>query len=1353
MFFGGSQVDKTKKYNIGLDIGTESVGWAVTDPDTFKVLRVGKNKLWGVRLFEEGQTAEVRRNFRSNRRRYDRRRQRILYLQELFGKEMEKIDNSFFVRLKDGFLNIDDKTINKGKISKKFKYNLFIDENFNDSHFYKKYPTIYHLRYELMYKPVDDLRLIYLAMHHIIKYRGNFLKEGKKIDVNNIDIVGKLEEIFKEIEQNCDDIFTYEYNVNCEKIKDILIDKNSRKIEKQKLIVDELGSFIEDKDSCKNIAALMVGLKSNLLDIFCCVAEDSEQLNKCKISFDGTDFEDNLGELEEILDKNIELINLFKELYDDIYLNNLFKDSKEATISYVMIERFNKHKEDKRLLKSFLDDEDKKKIFGRNGIYNKYVKQSRECNYELFTKELRKILNKYTECDIKTRILFDLDSSNFLPKITDTSNGRYPYQLNLNELNKIIETQGEKFPFLKQRLGDENCYKIEKLLTFRIPYYVGPLNRNINRKDSKAWIIKNNDEKITPYNFEKVVNRIESANQFIKRMTSNCTYLYEEKAMPANSLLYSKFKVLNELKQIRINGKKIDKDLEYRLLNDLFLRCSKVTDKLLKKYLIEIKYPCASDLIDITGYSNELGFANNLKPYIDFMKIFDLEYIYNNEEVIENMIEWITIFEDKKILKQKINIEYPLFDECIVNKICNLNYKGWSALSRRLLTDVYYVDKVTKEKSNIIELMEETNANFMQILFDKRYKFQNKINKLNFSDDINKITIEDIQNLSTSPANKRGIWQAIKIVNEIVEIIGFPPQHIYIEMAKGNSVKKRTDSRNNKLLNLYNKCSTDIDRFNELYSNLQNCDKLDKDKYFLYYLQQGKCLYTGKELSLGDLDKCEIDHIIPRSLIKDDSLDNRALVLRQENQNKGNLSILPDRVRNSYVIGFWKQLKDNKFISEKKYNNLMRSEFREIDIEGFINRQLVETRQITKHVAALLNDLYDSDKNVGSEDTVVQFINANISHNYRDKYELYKFRQLNNFHHAHDAYLVAVLGSYKTKLFNNVDIKEFIYTYKDKNNNSDSNNKCYGLIIDSIEKNIYNSNGEIVFAANNFKEIVCNNLYNQDILVTRKVEFKTGEFYNQTIYKKGKGKISLKKGLDPNKYGGYNSVVCSYLMFIKYVEKGTEKRKLVGIPIMYTVGNNSSEQIDRYIKETLKVNSYEILKDKIPFNSLIKYNGNYCFIKGYTGGYVELCNAQELKLSKKEQIEYKKLLYYIFNNISDDDNKVMFANQIDDFFNIIISKIRDNYPLYNNELNLLVKLRDSSSYMDLTFEDKKNLIIELINMLATNSTNAKLEFLKTKTGIGFVNSFGKKNGLSIKNFVLCTQSVTGIKESDLYYGI
>ena len=74
-----------KPYSIGLDIGTNSVGWAVVNDDykvPAKKMRVSgdadrshiKKNLLGTLLFDDGNTAESRRLKRTARRRYTRRR-------------------------------------------------------------------------------------------------------------------------------------------------------------------------------------------------------------------------------------------------------------------------------------------------------------------------------------------------------------------------------------------------------------------------------------------------------------------------------------------------------------------------------------------------------------------------------------------------------------------------------------------------------------------------------------------------------------------------------------------------------------------------------------------------------------------------------------------------------------------------------------------------------------------------------------------------------------------------------------------------------------------------------------------------------------------------------------------------------------------------------------------------------------------------------------------------------------------------------------------------------------------------------------------------------------------------------
>jgi CRISPR-associated endonuclease Csn1 len=71
--------NNNKIYNIGLDIGDASVGWAVVDEHYNLLKRHGKH-MWGSRLFTQANTAVERRSSRSTRRRYNKRRERIRLL-------------------------------------------------------------------------------------------------------------------------------------------------------------------------------------------------------------------------------------------------------------------------------------------------------------------------------------------------------------------------------------------------------------------------------------------------------------------------------------------------------------------------------------------------------------------------------------------------------------------------------------------------------------------------------------------------------------------------------------------------------------------------------------------------------------------------------------------------------------------------------------------------------------------------------------------------------------------------------------------------------------------------------------------------------------------------------------------------------------------------------------------------------------------------------------------------------------------------------------------------------------------------------------------------------------------------
>ena len=158
-----------QKYYIGLDIGTDSVGWAVTDGD-YNLLKARGHDMWGSYLFDEADSAEARRQYRTARRRQARARQRIVLLQSLFAEEMSKVDEHFFLRLNNSPLFMEDKDAKLRSANV-----LFDDKTYKDKHYFAQYPTVYHLRGELVKNAPDALRKLYIAIHHIIKNRGHFL--------------------------------------------------------------------------------------------------------------------------------------------------------------------------------------------------------------------------------------------------------------------------------------------------------------------------------------------------------------------------------------------------------------------------------------------------------------------------------------------------------------------------------------------------------------------------------------------------------------------------------------------------------------------------------------------------------------------------------------------------------------------------------------------------------------------------------------------------------------------------------------------------------------------------------------------------------------------------------------------------------------------------------------------------------------------------------------------------------------------------------------------------------------------------------------------------------------------------
>ena len=78
-------------YFIGIDMGTNSLGWAVTDKN-YNLIRCKGKDMWGVRIIPKTDSLANRRKNRCSRRRLSREKARIGFLKMCFADEINKID-------------------------------------------------------------------------------------------------------------------------------------------------------------------------------------------------------------------------------------------------------------------------------------------------------------------------------------------------------------------------------------------------------------------------------------------------------------------------------------------------------------------------------------------------------------------------------------------------------------------------------------------------------------------------------------------------------------------------------------------------------------------------------------------------------------------------------------------------------------------------------------------------------------------------------------------------------------------------------------------------------------------------------------------------------------------------------------------------------------------------------------------------------------------------------------------------------------------------------------------------------------------------------------------------------------
>ena len=831
-----------------------------------------------------------------------------------------------------------------------------------------------------------------------------------------------------------------------------------------------------------------------------------------------------------------------------------------------------------------------------------------------------------------------MDNNQFLLKMRSKDNGVIPNQLNRKELVTIIANLKSLYPdwkaFFETKDGDgySNESKIVSIFDYHIPYYVGPLDNN--ERNANSWAREVSEKagkkavgKVYPWNWEKFVDKTAAADEFVNRMLNRCTYLLDEPTLPRNSLLFSEYTVLNLINTFALEDQKTaeiiplnqeQKDLLLEKYKEIGLpgvkRLQQFAKDLTGKQEMKMVYQTGKDI-----KAEEL--QANARPFVDFKKIFG-HVDGSNWAEIEDIIRDVTVFEDKGMLEERLKGQHPDLTLKQLDQIVNgLNYSGWAPFSAELLDSMDGKKIVGTDpdgqKVTIIKAMRKVYADsnghpvsytFMQLINDERFGFDKAIQDFNaqFADSGKYKGYRDyIGRKFASPIMKRAVIQAMDVITEAQKILGHPIDCFFLEATRAPDEKKK--GQNGNKLNRYFFLADQYKRLGKQISttlpfNDKGLDKvrgeleglkrqnkatmLRSRKLFLYFMQMGKDLYTGEEIDIHELlendDKYDLDHIIPRSKVKDDSIDNMVLVAKYKNNEKADSYPIPKAIIEPKGWAVIEALHKLGLMSQEKYHRLTRdNSLSDEELLSFVNRQLTSTSQSVKALRDVIETHYketliakheyqpdyESYRKDGYEKDMpkVLFPKAVNTSEFRKKFDIFKCREVNDFHHAHDAYLNIVVGDCYYESFGKVLNIERMKQLKAEFNATFNTNKIFEH---PIKRNFKDGYGSIhvwnpVHTGTNEGtiKVIRREISHKDIILTYRMRRQGGGLFDQTIYsprtikkKNISSYIPLKSSdkdrrlvelSDIRKYGYYNKATAKYLSLVE--SDGKKGKKVYSI--------------------------------------------------------------------------------------------------------------------------------------------------------------------------------------------------------------
>ncbi len=597
-----------------------------------------------------------------------------------------------------------------------------------------------------------------------------------------------------------------------------------------------------------------------------------------------------------------------------------------------------------------------------------------------------------------------------------------------------------------------------------------------------------------------------------KHLISNCEFEKHHKTIPKSSPLFQEFKIWQELNNIEIKDLSthekfvLDETAKQFLFDELNIKDKLSSGEILKllgknKSAYELNYK------EIDGNRTNAAFY---KAYQNILRLDGEEHDFSKLHSSE-----INEIVSTKFLDVGINTELVFFDSSkkeneldkqLFFQLWHLVYSyegdnsntGIEKLIDKLQNKYGFAKEHAKLIANI-ELQPDygslSSRAIRKILpslklgntydiacNDAGYNHSNSLTKeeranRELKDKLHLLPKNSLRN----PVVEKILNQMVNVINAIIDDneLG-KPDEIRIELAR--ELKKSAKERSEMTQGI-NKATAEHEKIRTLLRNDFGIKKVTRNDIIRYKLYEElksngyKTIYTGEYIPREELfsKNFDIEHIIPKAKLFDDSYSNKTLAVRQVNLDKSNdtaYDFLSDRLNlndfEQYLKRIEKLLK-SKAISKAKYNKLLMKNSQIPD--GFIDRDLRNSQYIAKKAKQMLEDVVRKVNtttgsitnrlrndwqlvNVLKEITLPKYekldlVESIVGKNGQEEKQIKDWSKRNDHrHHAMDALAVAFTSHSHVQYLNNMSARgneghknfhevsgiENKYLYRDKNN-------------------------------------------------------------------------------------------------------------------------------------------------------------------------------------------------------------------------------------------------------------------------------------------------------------------------------